>query len=69
MDDNDFWMWTLFFALLSCIIIRAICFTGCYMTNQERMRYTRLSKPLNKEPCVLYSINSKNINKIDSENV
>ena len=65
---NNFWMWTLF-ALISFFIIRALCFTRCYMTNKERSYYTKLYKPLIKEPVVLYSINSQNINKIDSENV
>ena len=68
MSNNDFWMWTLFFSLLSCIIIRALCFTRCYMTNQERMLYTQ-QRLQPKKPINLYTINSSYVNKIDSENV
>lgn len=69
MSNFDFWGWTFFFVLISCFIIRAFCYTRCYMTDQERLYYTIQSKPLNKEPVVLYSINRQNIIKIDSENV
>ena len=69
MSDYNFWLWTLLFTLISFFIIRAFCCTRCYMTDKERLYYTRLSKPLSKKPVTLYSINSHPINKIDNENV
>ena len=68
MSNFDFWGWTLLFVLL-CIIFIKIFYMKCHMTDQERLYYTIQSKPLNKEPVVLYSINRQNIIKIDSENV
>ena len=69
MSNTNFWLWTIFFGLISFFIIRAFCYTRCYMTNQERIQFAILSRPLSKQPVALYSINRKHNNKIDNENV
>ena len=68
MSNTDFWLWTLFFALISFFIIRAFCYTRCYITPQERMLFIQ-QRLLPKKPIKLYTINSSYVNKIDFENV
>ena len=68
MSNIDFWLWTLFFALLSFVIIRIFCCTRCYMTPQERILYTKPNL-ITKKPIKLYTIKSLYVNKIDIENV
>ena len=68
MSNTDFWLWTIFFAFISFVVIRIFCCTRCYMTQQERILYTQ-SRLIPKKPIKLYTINSSYVNKIDFENV
>ena len=56
--DNNFWLWTLLFALLFYFICKAYCI--CYNTRNDDLIYVHLAPSKN-----IYSIQS---NKIDSEN-
>jgi len=58
MDNANFWLWTLLFALLFYFICKAYCI--CYNTRNDDLIYVHLAPSENKN---IYSIQS---NKIDS---
>ena len=64
MNNGDFWLWTLFFALLSYLGVKIICTCTSYRPS-ERIYTIRLLK----KPVSLYSIQKTYVNKIDSENI
>ena len=63
MDNVNFWLWTLFFVLLSIFVIKFICLCSSY---NERNDYIGLLK----KPIPLHTYKTSHIvNKIDSEKV
>ena len=65
MDNENFWVWTLFFVLLSIFVTKFICLCSSYNYN-ERNDYIHLLK----KPIPLHTYKTSHIvNKIDSEKV
>ena len=64
MNNGDFWLWTLFFALISYMGVKVICLCTSYRPSERKYYVSLLKKPI-----PLYSIKKTYVNKIDSENV
>ena len=64
MNNASFWLWTLFFALLSYLGVKIICLCTSYRPSEKPYFISLLKKPI-----PLHTYKTYYVNKIDSENV
>ena len=64
MSNTEFWMWTLFVALLSFLFVKILCYSSCY-NSSDRLYY--INSVQRHIPLNTYKVSY--VNKIGNEKV